>query len=261
MALCKRMGEQSVDKAPAILAGLQAALIFEFRDLEFLELALVHSSYTNEHADLFPESNERLEFLGDAVLDSVIAAELYHRFPSMSEGELTTAKSALVRGDTLAQMAQELDLGRLLLLGQGEERHGGRGRVSNLAGALEAVLGGAFLDQGYDATCRMILRLFSPLLNRLTQGGVPTNPKSRLQEMVQRQGQASPSYRIVLETGPDHAKHFVAEALVDGQPMGRGSGQRKGEAETAAAQDALARLEASAQEAGVGALDGAGAAQ
>jgi ribonuclease-3 len=141
-------------------------------------------------------------------------------------------------------MAQRLGLGDQLLLGQGEENSGGRGRVSNLAGGFEALLGAAFLDQGYQAAKVLILGLFEPALEWLAQGGVPKDAKSRLQERVQRQGSPSPVYRIVSETGPDHAKHFVAEAHLEGQVLGRGTGRRKGEAEASAAQDALAHLDA-----------------
>ena len=222
---------------------LEAALEFRFRDGDLLRLALVHSSYANEHPDLAPESNERLEFLGDAVLDMVIAAEVYRQFPRMPEGELTSAKSALVRGDALAKVAQQLRLGERLLLGQGEENSGGRGRISSLAGAFEALVGAAFLDQGYEAARGLVLGLFEPALEGLALGGIPKDAKSRLQELVQRQGSPSPVYQIVSEAGPDHAKHFVAEVHLEGQALGRGSGRRKGEAEASAAQDALARLD------------------
>jgi ribonuclease-3 len=176
-------------------------------------------------------------------LDAVIAAELYRRFPQMTEGGLTVARSALVRGDTLAQIAQGLSLGDQLLLGQGEEHSGGRTRASNLSAAFEAVIGAVFLDQGYEGARRAILRLFNPLLEELSPDGLPRDAKSRLQELVQRQGKPAPVYQIVQETGPDHAKRFVAEALLEDEVLGQGSGTRKVDAEEDAARAALARLQ------------------
>lgn len=230
-------------QAPRSVSELEEALGLPFRDSGLLRLALVHSSYANEHPEVAPESNERLEFLGDALLDLVMAAELYRRYPQMAEGALTMARSALVRGETLAEMAAGLRLGELLLLGQGEENSGGRERMSNLAAAFESVVGAVFLDRGYPAARDLMLRLFEPRLEGLASGGLPRDPKSLLQEVVQRQGKPAPVYRIVEETGPDHARHFVSEVLVEDQVLGRGSGRRKGEAETDAARSALASLE------------------
>ena len=228
---------------PGALEPLEQALGLRFRDQELLQRALAHSSFANEHPEVAPESNERLEFLGDALLGAVVAAELFQRYPQMAEGELTTARSALVRGDSLAEVARELGLGELLLLGQGEELSGGRGRTSNLSAAFEAVIGAVFLDRGYEEARRLMLRLFEGRIAGFSHNELPRDPKSRLQELVQRQGRPAPVYRIVQETGPDHAKQFVAEAHVAGQVLGRGSGRRKSDAEGEAAEVALRRLE------------------
>ena len=229
-----------------ILGDLERVLGFRFADQELLKLALVHSSYINEHPGSAPESNERLEFLGDALLDFVVAAELYRRYPEIPEGGLTTARSALVRGSALAETAGAMSIGELLLLGQGEERSGGRGRASNLAGAFEALLGAAYLDQGFIPARELILRILEPRLEAISRNGVVPDPKSRLQELAQRQGRPSPVYRIVQEGGPDHARRFVAEVLVEQEVLGRGSGSRKLEAEREAARAALAPLEGAA---------------
>ena len=226
------------------LRSLEEAVGLCFRDPTLLKQSLVHSSYMNEYPQEAPESNERLEFLGDALLDFVVAEELYQRYPQMPEGQLTVARAALVRRETLAQVARRLALGDALLLGQGEESNGGRSRVSNLAAVFEALLGAILLDQGYEAAHAYILGALQPELERISVQGVPQDPKSRLQELVQGQEGLTPNYRITEELGPDHAKHFVAEALIGDRVMGRGSGRRKAEAEQAAARTALDHLEA-----------------
>ena len=218
---------------------LEAALGVSFRDRDLLRLALAHSSYLNEHPGAVPESNERLEFLGDALIGAVVADELYRRYPLWPEGGLTQARSALVRGDALALVAEGLDLGRRLYMGKGEDAAGGRERPSNLAAALESVVGALFLDQGYDATRDLVLRLFSRELSALGEQTVPQNPKSTLQETVQARGMAPPSYRIVEAEGSDHSPRFTAEVSVDGKVVGRGTGARKSQAEQAAAAEAL----------------------
>ena len=210
-----------------------------FRDSDLLHLALAHSSYLNEHPGAVPESNERLEFLGDALIGAIVADELYRRYPLWPEGGLTQARSALVRGDALARVAEGLDLGRRLYMGKGEDAAGGRERPSNLAAALESVVGALFLDQGYDATRDLVLRLFSRELSALGERTVPQNPKSTLQETVQARGMAPPSYRIVEAEGSDHSPWFTAEVSVDGKVVGRGTGARKSQAEQAAAAEAL----------------------
>ena len=221
------------------LESIEAALGVSFCDKDLLHLALAHSSFLNENPGVFPLSNERLEFLGDAVLGAVVAHELYRRHPDWSEGSLTQARSALVRGETLAAVADGMGLGRHLYMGRGEEADGGRNRPANLAAAFEALVGAVFLDQGYETAGDFILRVFSRELSSGDQRAVPRDPKSLLQEAVQGKGLPAPSYTIVEVTGEEHARQFTAEVAVDGRVTGRGTGARKAQAEQAAAADAL----------------------
>ena len=221
---------------------LEAALGFSFRDRALLELALAHSSYLNENPGVFPESNERLEFLGDALIGAIVADELYRRHPGWPEGELTDARSAVVRGETLAGVAARVELGRHLYMGRGEEAGGGRERPSNLAAVLEALVGALYLDQGYQAARDFILGVFSPELSTLGQRVVPKNPKSALQETVQAMGLDAPTYEIVDVSGADHSRRLTAEVKVDGRVLGRGTGARKSQAEGNAAAEALEAL-------------------
>jgi ribonuclease-3 len=224
------------------LGPLEAALGVVFRQKDLLHLALAHSSFIHENPGVLAESNERLEFLGDAALGSAIARELYDRYPDWPEGELTLARSALVRGETLAAAADGLGLGEHLYMGRGEEAGGGRKRPANLAAAFEAVVGALLLDQGYEAARDFVLRVLSDELSDLGVSGAPGNPKSLLQEAVQARGQPSPSYEIVEVAGVEHARRFTAEVTVDGRVLGRGTGARKAQAESAAAAEALKAL-------------------
>ena len=176
---------------------LEEVLSVRFRDPELLTQSLVHTSIVNEQPQATPASNERLEFLGDAFLDYVVAAELFRRHPDMPEGRLTAARASLVNRDALAMAARRLSLGDFLLLGQGEEATGGRDRPSNLSGALEALIGAVLLDRGADEAERLILRLMAPGLDRLAREGVVPDAKSHIQELVQRSGGTPPTYRVV----------------------------------------------------------------
>lgn len=222
---------------------LEEALGARFRDPELLTQSLVHTSIVNEQPQATPASNERLEFLGDAFLDYVVAAELFRRHPDMPEGRLTAARASLVNRDALARAAKRLSLGDYLLLGQGEEATGGRERPSNLSSALEALIGAVLLDQGVEEATALVLRLMAPGLDRVAREGVIPDAKSQIQELVQRSGGTRPTYRVVREAGPDHAKHFLVEALVGDRVVGRGTGSRKADAEQSAARDALRRME------------------
>ena len=222
--------------------AIEKRLGVSFNDPALLRLALVHSSYLNENPGEFPESNERLEFLGDALLGLVVADEVYRRYPTRPEGGLTALRSALVRGETLARIAESLGLGESLLMGRGEDAGGGRERQSNLAAAFEAMVGAVFQDQGYDAAHALVLGVMAAELDALTGDDVPANPKSALQELVQGRGEAPPSYRVARESGKDHARRFDVEVLVSGKVMGRGSGGRRSQAEQEAAQEALKAL-------------------
>ena len=221
---------------------LKESFRVELKNESLLRLALVHSSYLNENPGEFDESNERLEFLGDAVIGLVVAEELYRRRPDEPEGGLTAMRASLVKGQTLARVARSLDLGPQILMGRGEGESGGRERDSNLANALEAVTGAVFQDQGYEAARGFVLKVMAEELASSSLPGHETNAKSALQELVQSMDGSLPVYRIVSASGADHARTFDVEVLVSGRPVGRGTGPRKSEAEQTAARQALEAL-------------------
>ena len=223
----------------ADLVALQQTLGVSFNDPSLLEQALVHSSYINENPTFAPASNERLEFLGDAVLGLVVAEKLYQDFPQFSEGEMTKLRSALVRRNTLAGIARAIRLGDYLYLGKGEEASGGRNKPANLAGALEAVIAAIFLDQGLAISRDFILRLLNPELQKVVSQGAGVDYKSQLQELIQAREQQIPVYCVVEAIGPDHDKRFTVEVRVGDTVLGRGSGKNKKTAETEAARSAL----------------------
>lgn len=222
---------------------LEKKLSYSFRDKALLETALTHSSYANEHQRSGTVCNERLEFLGDSVLGLVAARCLYLDRPEMPEGEMTRLRAELVCEQSLCQAAARLDLGTFLRLGKGEEQGGGRKRPSILADATEALIAALYLDGGLEQAAEMVHRfVLSPMLERRQDS--PRDYKTALQELVQRESGRQLCYRVVDSLGPDHDKLFVVEVLVDGQVQGQGQGHSKKGAEQAAAQDALARLEA-----------------
>ena len=205
----------------------------------------MHSSYSNENPDFAWPSNERLEFLGDAVLNFIVTEKLYEEFPKLPEGELTEIRASLVCRDTLAEQASSLKLGDWLLLGRGEEANGGRAKTSNLANALEALVGALYLDQGIAKAKRFILRQLRPELEKIKTGKTTSNYKALVQELIQGQKRPTPVYRLVEATGPDHSKQFTAEILVDGEALGRGTGKSKKVAENQAARAAWEKLRCS----------------
>jgi ribonuclease-3 len=231
----------------ATSSSLEERLGVTFKDAALLRQALVHSSFVNENPEEAPESNERLEFLGDAVLGLIVADDLYAAFPGEDEGSLTELRTHLVRRDTLATVARRLDLGSDLLLGRGEEAGGGRERQTNMAHAYEAVVGSIFLDSGLDVARDFVRRSLSEEFESIRQRTFQADPKSHLQELSQSRYQSTPIYRLVEAEGPDHARRFTVEVLVDGQARGRGSGSSKQQAEKEAAREALQRLEAGAK--------------
>lgn len=218
---------------------IQQRLGLAFNRPSLLVEALTHPSYLNENPGLRAASYQRLEFLGDAILGSVTALELFQRYPELSEGELTKLRSHLVQERSLARMAAELDLGDYLDMGRGEEASGGRCRDSNLAAALEALIGAVHLDQGADIAKTLILDLVADEIERAEKSGAPQDPKSQLQEMVQAGGGEPPHYRVVNAEGPDHSRTFTVEVLVEGRVLGMGSGKRKLDAERGAASRAI----------------------
>jgi ribonuclease-3 len=223
----------------------QKKLGISFRQKSLLEQAFVHSSYLNENPDFGQPSNERLEFLGDAVLNFVVTQKLYKEFPKLFEGELTEIRASLVCRDSLAKLASSLKLGDWLLLGRGEEASGGRAKVSNLANAMEALVGALYLDQGLGKARRFILRELKLELGKIQAGKTSPNYKALVQELIQGQKKPTPVYRLVEVTGPDHSKQFTAEILVEGQALGRGTGKSKKDAESQAARAAWEKLRCS----------------
>ncbi len=223
------------------LKSLTQNLGMEFNDPLLLARALTHRSYLNEHPESL-EDNERLEFLGDAVLDFLVGAWLYNRFPEMPEGNLTRLRSALVRTENLAEFAQRIELGSAMLLGHGESEGGGRERPALLCGTFEALIGAIYLDRGIQSVQVFI----EPMLEEAAQAIIKRNqdkdPKSVLQEWAQSQGKGTPYYRTVSSSGPDHAKSFIVEVLIENQVQGSGIGHSKQAAAKIAAQQALNAL-------------------
>ncbi len=226
----------------ADLAALQQTLDISFNNQSLLEQALVHRSHLNENPGFAPASNERLEFLGDAVLDLVIAEKLYQDFPHFTEGEMTKLRSALVRRDTLSRMARTIKLGDYLYLGKGEETSGGRHKPANLAGALEAVIAAIFIDQGSATARDFIIGLLGKELEKVVSQDAVADYKSQLQQFIQARQQSAPTYHVVEAVGPDHDKRFTVEVRVGDTVLGRGSGKSKKIAETEAARSALDQL-------------------
>jgi ribonuclease III len=221
------------------LSQIQKGLGVDFKSLSLLEESLVHSSYLNENPGLNLASNERLEFLGDAVLGLIVAEKLYTGFPAMDEGEMTRVRAALVCRECLFHMATEIRLGDYLYMGKGEEASGGRRKPANLAGALEALIGAMFLDRGLSFTREYTLRLVEPELRRILAGEAETDFKSQLQELTQARFQKAPVYRVVELTGPDHDRTFTVEVRIGTTTLGRGTGKSKKVAEAEAARVAL----------------------
>ena len=220
------------------------------RDLDLLEQALVHSSWHHEHRDAAVGHNERLEFLGDAVVNLAISEALYARHPDDDEGYLSARRAAIVSTAGLARLAGRIDLGQALLLGEGEAQRSGRRRPSLLASTFEAVAGALYLDLGFDPVRDWLIGLAGPELVAEAPIGALKSPKSRLQEYTQRRTGDRPSYRLVEASGPDHEKSFRIEVWVDGQLLGVGEGPSRRTAETAAAAQALDRLRSAGSVAG-----------
>ena len=232
----------SIENArPAADLALELGVVF--KDQALLQQAMHHRSYLNE-ADETVESNERMEFLGDAVLGLVVSEKLYRDYPGLSEGHLSQLRAILVRWDALARVAGRINLGDYLVLGRGEEMSGGRARPSNLAAALESLIGAAFLDSGMAAARKLILKLLKPDFEAIADQGVTSDSKSELQHLAQTRWHQIPEYRLLSSEGPDHAKLFTVEVLVGNQVVGQGQGRNKKQAELNAARQALETLAA-----------------
>jgi ribonuclease-3 len=225
-------------------SALEQSLGLVFVDKSLLLRALTHRSYLNEHPEFGFEDNERLEFLGDAVLDFVTGAFLYHRFPELAEGPLTSLRSALVRRETLARFACRFELGRYLLLGHGEAESGGRERPALLCATFEALVGAIYLDQGLEPVQRLLEPIIGPEAAATLRERADRDAKSQLQEVAQAWLHRTPRYATVAESGPDHVKEFTVQVTIGGNAYGQGTGLSKQQAAQAAAQVALERLEA-----------------
>jgi ribonuclease III len=225
------------------LQSLEQKLQISFRNLSLLERALTHSSYLNENPDSVNEDNERLEFLGDAVLDFVVGAFLFKRFPELAEGELTSLRAALVRSSTLAGFSRDLEINRFLRLGYGEEENGGRERTPLLCAAFEAVIGAVYLDQGLEEVQRMVEPLIGPKLKDIRKKSLHKDAKSEFQVWAQANLNITPHYEVIEESGPDHAKTFKVRVMVGRDAWGTGSGSSKQAAAKEAAAAALQYIE------------------
>lgn len=212
-----------------------------FTDFLLLSRALTHRSYLNEHPEAL-EDNERLEFLGDAVLDFLVGAWLYNHFPEMKEGELTRLRSALVRTEQLAEFAAQVGLGNCMRLGRGEAEGGGRERPALLCATFEALVGALYLNRGLEAVADFVEPLLEEASVVILAAHKDQDPKSMLQEWVQSQGYGPPSYRTLTSSGPEHDKTFEVEVLVNGKPFARGAGHSKQAAAKSAAKNALENL-------------------
>lgn len=223
-----------------MIKDLEDAIGYRFRNITYLQNALAHSSYANERWHDSLMSNERLEFLGDSILGMVVARHLYQNFPDRPEGELTRMRADMVCETSLARVADQVGLGKHLLLGHGEEQGGGRERPSILADAVESVIAASFLDGGMDAAEGIIGRFI--LCNVPVTKLQNKDYKTALQELVQQKKNQVLSYRLVEETGPDHDKQFTVEVSLNGKVVGRGTGSSKKRAEQDSARAAIESL-------------------
>jgi ribonuclease-3 len=224
------------------LSSLEKKIGYTFTNPDLLQQALVHRSYLNEHKSFSLDHNERLEFLGDAVLELAVTDHLYHTY-QLPEGELTNLRAAIVRGEMLSRLAEELELDAFLLLSRGEQKGSDKARQYILANAYEAVIGALYLDQGYEAASAFIDRNVIAKLPEIIEQGLHIDSKSRFQELAQEKFRITPSYRVLSEEGLDHSKRFVVGLFLGDKKMSEGSGSSKQEAQQQAAREALKSLE------------------
>ena len=221
------------------IGQLEERINYRFSDISLLDTALTHSSFIKEHSGT-GKSNERLEFLGDAFLDAVIGEELFRIFPDREEGFLSKVRATLVCEKTLAREARKIELGKFLMLGNGEARNGGRERESILADAMEAVLGSVYIDGGFENVRKVVLGVFREAIEDAKHGKyVVVDYKTALQEKLQSRGVTDIHYELIRETGPDHDKTFYVQLRVNNEPMTKGKGKSKKQAEQQAAEAML----------------------
>jgi ribonuclease-3 len=218
--------------------GLQEKLTFEMKNVEIYQRAFIHRSYVNENAEVHRD-NERLEFLGDAVLELVVTEELFHKFPKKPEGELTALRSALVRGNTLAKVSEAIGLGEYLLLSKGEESSGGRTKSYILANLCEAFIGALYLDLGYSEAERFIKAHVLIYIDEIVDNALHVDPKTFFQEMAQEHEGVTPEYNLLKDSGPDHNKSFIMGVYINGELIAKGEGSSKQKAEIDAARNGL----------------------
>ena len=214
----------------------------QFTNKTLLETALTHRSYLNEHKGI-PEHNERIEFLGDAVLELIVSDFLYKTYSDRPEGELTSFRSALVKTDSLAQAAKELEIGKYIRLSKGEEDSGGREKDYLLANAFEAVLGAIYLDKGYDTCKDFINRVLLPKIGEIVEYRLDIDSKTKIQELAQSVYKTTPTYEVIKEEGPDHSKIFTVAVKLDDKVIGQGQGASKQKAEEQAASEGIKYIE------------------
>jgi len=214
-------------------------LELKFKNKDLLIQAFCHRSYLNEKPDFYLTHNERLEFLGDAVLELVVTENIYQDYPEKSEGELTNWRAALVNAKFLGKLARDLDFNDFLLLSKGEAKELGKARLYILANTFEALIGAVYLDRGYKACQEFIKKHLIPKLPDILQKGAFKDAKSRFQEEAQERTGTTPSYKVLEEWGPDHAKHFIIGVFLDKELIAKGEGSSKQEAEEEAAKNAL----------------------
>lgn len=224
------------------LQPLEQTLGFPFKEPDLLRQALTHRSYLNEHPRFRLQHNERLEFLGDAVLELIVTDHLYRHY-QLPEGELTNLRAAIVRGEMLSKVAEELDIDDFMLMSKGERKDTGKARQYILANAVEAVIGALYLDQGFDAARDLVEQVIISKLADVIAKEEHIDSKSRFQELAQEQFRITPAYKVLHESGLDHAKHFVIGVYLKDKKMGEGAGSSKQEAQQQAARAALQRLE------------------
>lgn len=217
---------------------------YTFKDPSLLAKALTHSSYANESTGNPANGNERLEFLGDAILDAIVSVDLFMNFSSKEEGDLTKLRAQMVCEKSLGRAGKASGLNQFLLLGKGEEAGGGRERVSIVADAVEAVIGAVYLDGGMENARAVVQVLLAQVKESAVSGHLVEDYKTHLQELMQKHGEIETFYKIISEDGPDHAKIFTAAVCCNHKPIGTGSGPNKKEAEQAAARDALENIKA-----------------
>jgi len=223
---------------------LEKKLGYTFKDTTLLYQAFQHASYVNEKGDEGLKDNERLEFLGDAVLDLAVSHILMDHFPEIDEGDLSRYRSMIVDEQGLCAAASNLKLGDYILLGKGEERTNGRKKPSILANTMEALLGAIYLDAGYDQALQIVQSIFSSSLKRIDRPEMAHDFKSRLQEFTQKVSRTMPKYRLIKEKGPPHDRRFIVEISYEGKTLAQGEGRSKKEAEQHAAREALLCLKA-----------------